>query len=92
MVYSLTPTLTYITEDHYVCDEKGHRAQTSSGSYVKVVQYRQMVRRDEDEIYEPCSHCRGYGYFITKRVRIRKPKILQTIACDQCKGSGRRGV
>jgi len=36
MVYSLTPSLTYITEDHYVCDEKGHRATTNSGSYIKV--------------------------------------------------------
>ena len=51
-----------------------------------------MVKKEEDEIYELCDNCKGYGYFITKRVRIRKPKILQTIACDQCKGSGRRGL
>jgi DnaJ-class molecular chaperone len=51
-----------------------------------------MVKKEEDEIYELCDNCKGHGYFITKRVRIRKPKILQTIACDQCKGSGRRGL
>ena len=36
MVYTVTPTLTFITEDHYVCDARGHRAKTSSGTYVKV--------------------------------------------------------
>jgi len=49
-----------------------------------------MVIKDEPEVYEPCGNCRGHGYFITKHVRVRNPKILQTVACDQCKGTGRR--